>query len=62
MRKRRRMKMSEMKEGGVSDAHLEQKMAAVEAPCLKVEVEGVSHDCVPQNPVGLRRARGCPRD
>lgn len=54
--------MSEMKEGGVSDAHLEQKMAAVEAPCLKVEVEGVSHDCVPQNPVGLRRARGCPRD
>lgn len=49
--------MSEMKEGGVSE-----KMAAVEAPCLKVEVEGVSHDCVPLNPVGLRRAHGCPRD
>lgn len=59
LKKRRRMKRSEMKRVDVSGGHREQKMEVVEAPCLQVVVvEGVSHGYVPQNSVGLR-VRGC---
>lgn len=37
-------------------------MEVVEVPCLQVVVEGVSHDYVPQDSVGLRRVRGYHRD
>lgn len=42
-------------------AHPEQKTVAVEAPCLQAVMEGVSHDCVLQNLVGLRRVHDCHR-